>query len=139
MSSTSLGTPAVPPPTSAPPWKNAWDEALYGAGGFFRREAPAAHFRTSVHASPLFARALVRLVREPDNVHDGNAVAVYAERATSKAGYVPKMQARRLAPLLDAGVELVAVSTRGAGRGTEGTVPQILVCERSLFDHLTRS
>lgn len=64
MTSTSLGMPAVPPPTSAPPWKNAWDEALYGARGFFRREAPAAHFRTSVHASPLFARALVRLVRE---------------------------------------------------------------------------
>jgi SAM-dependent MidA family methyltransferase len=64
MTSTSLGMPAVPPPTSAPPWKNAWDEALYGAGGFFRREAPAAHFRTSVHASPLFARALVRLVRD---------------------------------------------------------------------------
>jgi SAM-dependent MidA family methyltransferase len=64
MTSTSLGMPAVPPPTSAPPWKNAWDDALYGASGFFRTEAPAAHFRTSVHASPLFARALVRLVRD---------------------------------------------------------------------------
>ena len=61
---TSLGMPPVPPPTSDPPWKAAWDEALYGATGFFRRESPAAHFRTSVHASPLFARALVRLVRE---------------------------------------------------------------------------
>lgn len=56
--------PPVPPPTSDPPWKAAWDDALYGAAGFFRRESPAAHFRTSVHASPLFARALVRLVRE---------------------------------------------------------------------------
>jgi SAM-dependent MidA family methyltransferase len=37
---------------------------LYGAGGFFRRESPSAHFRTSVHASPLFATALVRLVRD---------------------------------------------------------------------------
>jgi hypothetical protein len=63
MTSTSLGMPAVPPPTSAPTWKAAWDDALYGAGGFFRRESPAAHFRTSVHASPLFAQALVRLVR----------------------------------------------------------------------------
>ncbi len=56
--------PPVPPPTSDPPWKAAWDDALYGAGGFFRRESPAAHFRTSVHASQLFAQALVRLVRE---------------------------------------------------------------------------
>ncbi len=61
---TSLGMPAVPPPTTAPTWKSAWDTALYGPEGFFRRESPVAHFRTSVHASPLFARALVRLVRE---------------------------------------------------------------------------
>ena len=61
---TSLGMPPVPPPSSDPPWKAAWDDALYGAGGFFRRESPAAHFRTSVHTSPLFAQALVRLVRE---------------------------------------------------------------------------
>jgi SAM-dependent MidA family methyltransferase len=63
LTSTSIGMPAVPPPTSAPTWKAAWDDALYGAAGFFRRESPAAHFRTSVHASPLFAQALVRLVR----------------------------------------------------------------------------
>jgi SAM-dependent MidA family methyltransferase len=61
---TSLGIPAVPPPTTAPSWKDAWDDALYGAAGFFRRESPVAHFRTSVHASPLFAQALVRLVRQ---------------------------------------------------------------------------
>src|SRR4051794_38211450 len=56
--------PVVPPPTPDPTWKQAWDEALYGARGFFRRESPAAHFRTSVHASPLFAGALVRMTRE---------------------------------------------------------------------------
>src|SRR6476661_3789844 len=61
---TSLGIPAVPPPTSQPTWKQAWDAALYGADGFFRREAPAAHFRTSVHASPLFARAVARMTRD---------------------------------------------------------------------------
>lgn len=56
--------PPVPPPTADPPWKAAWDDALYGAAGFFRRESPDAHFRTSVHASTLFAAAVVRLVRE---------------------------------------------------------------------------
>lgn len=64
MSQTSLGMPAMPPPTSAPTWKQAWDEALYGERGFFRRESPADHFRTSVHASPLLAKALLRLCRE---------------------------------------------------------------------------
>ena len=61
---TSLGIPVVPPPTPDPTWKQAWDAALYGPDGFFRREAPAQHFRTSVHASPLFAQALLGMTRE---------------------------------------------------------------------------
>ncbi|GAA2758752.1 SAM-dependent methyltransferase [Actinopolymorpha rutila] len=36
---------------------------MYGAEGFFRTQAPAAHFRTSVHVSPAFAAALLRLAR----------------------------------------------------------------------------
>lgn len=64
MSQTSLGMPAMPPPTSAPTWKEAWDQALYGEQGFFRRQSPTDHFRTSVHASPLLAEALLRLCRE---------------------------------------------------------------------------
>src|SRR4051794_25102304 len=43
-------------------WKEATRRALYGAEGFYRGpEGPAGHFRTSVHASPLFARALADL------------------------------------------------------------------------------
>jgi len=45
-------------------FREAWQEALYGPGGFYRVERPAAHFRTSVHASPLFARAIARLARD---------------------------------------------------------------------------
>lgn len=44
-------------------WRAATEEALYGAEGFFRTQAPAAHFRTSVHVSPVFAAALLRLAR----------------------------------------------------------------------------
>ena len=42
-------------------FRQAWDTALYGPSGFYRRERPAAHFRTSVHASPLFGQAIARL------------------------------------------------------------------------------
>ncbi|GGJ97439.1 hypothetical protein GCM10010123_29340 [Pilimelia anulata] len=42
------------------------ERALYGPAGFFRRGAPADHFRTSAHASPLFAGALARLVATVD-------------------------------------------------------------------------
>jgi SAM-dependent MidA family methyltransferase len=43
------------------------DRALYGPDGFFVSGAgPAAHFRTSVHASPVFAAALFRLLTRLD-------------------------------------------------------------------------
>ncbi|WP_411071073.1 SAM-dependent methyltransferase [Streptomyces sp. cmx-4-25] len=46
-------------------WREATERALYGPGGFFLRpEGPAGHFRTSVHASPLFAGAVARLLGE---------------------------------------------------------------------------
>jgi len=51
----------------ARPWREAWAAALYGPGGFYARgEAPVGHFRTSVHASPLFARAVLELLRRVD-------------------------------------------------------------------------
>jgi SAM-dependent MidA family methyltransferase len=44
-------------------WREAAEAALYGPGGFYLRpEGPAGHFRTSVHASPLFASAVARLL-----------------------------------------------------------------------------
>lgn len=44
-------------------WREATEEALYGPAGFYRRpEGPAGHFRTSVHASALFAGAVARLL-----------------------------------------------------------------------------
>ncbi|MCX4665395.1 SAM-dependent methyltransferase [Streptomyces sp. NBC_01381] len=48
-------------------WREATEEALYGPAGFYLRPGgPAAHFRTSVHASPLFAAAVARLLCRVD-------------------------------------------------------------------------
>jgi SAM-dependent MidA family methyltransferase len=49
-------------------WRLATQNALYGRDGFFVRAdaGPADHFRTSVHASPLFASAIARLVNHVD-------------------------------------------------------------------------
>ncbi|MET8368511.1 SAM-dependent methyltransferase [Micromonospora profundi] len=48
-------------------WRDAMDRALYGPGGFFVSDTgPADHFRTSVHASPAFAAALLRLLSQVD-------------------------------------------------------------------------
>ncbi|MGW3785935.1 SAM-dependent methyltransferase [Micromonospora chokoriensis] len=48
-------------------WRDAMTQALYGPGGFFvAGTGPADHFRTSVHASPAFASALLRLIVKVD-------------------------------------------------------------------------
>jgi SAM-dependent MidA family methyltransferase len=52
-------------------WRDAMRQALYGPGGFFVAGAgPADHFRTSVHATPAFATALLRLVSQVDSALD---------------------------------------------------------------------
>ncbi|MEV0783536.1 SAM-dependent methyltransferase [Streptomyces sp. NPDC050423] len=55
-------------------WQEAAETALYGDGGFYRSpEGPAGHFRTSVHASRLFAAAVARLlVRTADGLGTGS-------------------------------------------------------------------
>ncbi|MCG5460936.1 SAM-dependent methyltransferase [Micromonospora sp. MED01] len=48
-------------------WRDAMSHALYGPDGFFvAGSGPADHFRTSVHASPAFATALLRLLTQVD-------------------------------------------------------------------------
>lgn len=49
-------------------WREAMTTALYGADGFYTRPGPgpAAHFRTSAHASPQFAEAVLRLLVRVD-------------------------------------------------------------------------
>ncbi|MEU7754527.1 SAM-dependent methyltransferase [Micromonospora sp. NPDC049171] len=49
-------------------WRDAMSRALYGPGGFFvAGTGPADHFRTSVHAAPAFATALLRLLENVDS------------------------------------------------------------------------
>jgi SAM-dependent MidA family methyltransferase len=45
------------------PWRDAWNDALYGPDGFFRHSRPTDHFRTSVTSSDVFAEAIARLAR----------------------------------------------------------------------------
>nr|WSW44457.1 SAM-dependent methyltransferase [Streptomyces sp. NBC_01001] len=50
-------------------WRTAMEAALYGPDGFYVRPGgpgPAGHFRTSVHASPLYAGAVARLLQRVD-------------------------------------------------------------------------
>lgn len=86
-------------------WRDAMEQALYGPGGFFRREAPADHFRTSVHVSPLFARAVAELLRGVDAAlgHPGELALVdlgagRAELLTGVLAALPADVAARVRP-----------------------------------------
>ena len=105
-----------------------WSFTLRG-GGYHESALKRGDFRPG---------AEVRLVREPDNPHDPNAIAVYAAGARDLSGYVPRGYAKRLAKLIDGGADLVALSVRGSGRGSDTTTPHLLICERRLYEHLTR-
>ncbi|MFD1934658.1 SAM-dependent methyltransferase [Nonomuraea mangrovi] len=47
-------------------WRAAMERALYGESGFYLRERPSGHFRTSVGASSVFAGAVLTLLRRLD-------------------------------------------------------------------------
>ncbi|MGW0861453.1 SAM-dependent methyltransferase [Streptomyces sp. NPDC002611] len=66
-------------------WRAAAEEALYGPAGFYRRdEGPAGHFRTSVHASSLFAGAVARLLCRVDEALGRPAVLDFVDMAAGR-------------------------------------------------------
>ncbi|MGD1222500.1 MULTISPECIES: SAM-dependent methyltransferase [Streptomyces] len=70
-------------------WREATEEALYGPSGFYRRpEGPAGHFRTSVHASPLFAGAVARLLCRVDEALDHPARLDFVDMAAGRGELV---------------------------------------------------
>ncbi|MBA3233871.1 MAG: SAM-dependent methyltransferase [Propionibacteriales bacterium] len=44
-------------------WREAWERALYGPDGFYRREQPADHFRTSAQVGEAYADVVLALLR----------------------------------------------------------------------------
>ncbi|MFG1809966.1 SAM-dependent methyltransferase [Streptomyces sp. NPDC049040] len=57
------------------------ERALYGPGGFFVRERPAGHFRTSVHVSQLYAGAVAELLCRVDAALGHPAELVFTDMA----------------------------------------------------------
>lgn len=71
------GTQGAAPAPEPRGWAEAMESALYGPQGFYRRpEGPAGHFRTSVHASPLFAAAVARLLVATAEALDTDEIAL---------------------------------------------------------------
>lgn len=85
------------------------EQALYGPRGFYRtRGGPAAHFRTSVHASPLFATAIIRLLREIDHALGRPREITLVDVGAGRGELLETVRAK----LADAGADDVDVAER---------------------------
>lgn len=93
------------------------DNRLPRVGVYVAQLRGLAFHRLGCTAGDFRPGAPVRLVREPDNEFDRNAVAVYDETGQHLAAYVNNQKARILARLIDAGEPIEAVSVRGTGPG----------------------
>jgi HIRAN domain len=69
----------------------------------------------------------VKLEREPDNIHDSNAILILGDD-DCELGYVPREEARDIAPLLDAGAEADA-RVRRLWETPEGKVVPIVLAK----------
>jgi hypothetical protein len=76
----------------------------------------------------------VGLVREPENEHDPNAVAITIGRPGRKIGYVNKQRARWVAELLDDGQDLDALVIQ-----TQTSSPRVLITTPETLAYLRRT
>ncbi len=78
----------------------SYDHTLNVAGVSYRRGYPKSLLRLQGSGDRKFFDC--ELVREPDNPHDRNAVAVHVDNI-GKVGYLPRGDAKRFAAMLDRG------------------------------------
>ncbi|MFD5446615.1 MULTISPECIES: SAM-dependent methyltransferase [unclassified Streptomyces] len=99
-------------------WREATEDALYGPAGFYRGpEGPAGHFRTSVHASPLFAGAVARLLCRVDEALGRPASLAFVDMAAGRGELVTGVLAALPA---DVAARTRAYAVEVAGRRPDG-------------------
>ncbi|MEU0549652.1 SAM-dependent methyltransferase, partial [Micromonospora sp. NPDC005979] len=104
------------------PWRDAMNQALYGPDGFFvAGTGPADHFRTSVHASPAFATALLRLLAQVDAALGHPSRLDVVDVGAGRGELL--LALRRLLASTDAAGLAVGVSGEPAHSGRSGLIP----------------
>ncbi|WP_324421400.1 HIRAN domain-containing protein [Phycicoccus sp.] len=111
------------------------DRRLFRAGVYSYNVRGESYHRAACRRADLRPGRPVQLVREPENKHDPNAVAVRSP-AGETLGYISKGHAKRLAKLLDAGLQLDAVSVRGEGPGTPTESVAVVAATPAVLAHL---
>jgi hypothetical protein len=93
------------------------DRRLPRAGIYVSQLRGEAYHQSACRAGDFSPGATVRLVREPENEFDPNAIGVYDGTGQHLAAYVNKQKAQMLSRLIDADKPIEAVSIRGTGPG----------------------
>ena len=101
------------------------DARLPKIGIFVSQLRGEGYYAASCKAGDFSPGATVRLVPEPQNVHDPHAVAVYDGTGRHLAAYINKQKARQVSKLLAAGNPLKAISIRGTRAGQ--ACPQVAI------------
>lgn len=112
------------------------DRRLPHAGIFVGNLRGAKYHEAACTAGDFRPGVPVRLVAEPDNPHDPNAVAVYAADGSDVAAYYNKQKARTVSRLLLSGETLHGVSLRGTGPGEPLEALSVLAARPEVIEHL---
>jgi hypothetical protein len=112
------------------------DTRLLKAGIYVSQLRGEAYHQAACRAGDFRPGQPVRLVREPDNQFDANAVAVYDDAGKHLAAYVNKQKARSLARLMDSGKPVAAISLRGTGPGVACDQVGVLAATPQVLDRL---
>ncbi|MBX9244319.1 HIRAN domain-containing protein [Actinotalea ferrariae] len=96
------------------------------------------HYEGAVTKTSLQPGTTLRLVREPENQFDPNAVAIYPARGRECLGYVNRQNAARLARRLDAGEEFTAITMSGSPAGHNGDPVTVLIAPPRVLERLRR-
>ena len=112
------------------------DRRLFGLGVYSYNAVGEFAYPSVCKAGDFSPGAPVRLVREPDNPHDPNAVAIKAEGSDAVAAYVSRGHAKRLAKLLDAGLQVEGIATRGTRPGVDCEAIAVVAAEPRIMARL---
>jgi hypothetical protein len=112
------------------------DRRLLPAGLLVSNLRGGRYYEQDCRAGDFAPGAEVRLVPEPDNPHDSQAVVVFDRTGRYRAGYVNKQKARAYLKRLAAGEQLIAISLRGSGPGVDTGVVSILAATADVLAHV---
>lgn len=112
------------------------DMRLPRVGIFVSQLRGEAHHQQDCRAGDFRPGQTVRLVREPANPYDANAIAVYDSTGKHMAAYVNKQKARSLSKLIDTGRDVVGVSIRGTDAGVPCDQVAIIAADPAVLRHL---